>query len=450
MVYLTEDNITKILRAIDNEETFEWRELFLDLHPTDQVNLFKMLEPAQRRIIYTNLTSEEFAEIFQGLELKEQKEILAELEYPYAVGMLNNMYSDDAADFLGEIDDQAAKKFLEHMDDEEAQDIQELLEYPDETAGAIMTTEYVAVTADEKVSDVLGKLREEAPDAETIYYLYVIDNDEKLVGVISLRDLIVAGLDQRIKEIMNTNIISVSVLRDQEEVAKVIKDYNFLAVPVIDNNGVFVGIVTVDDVMDVLEEETTEDFADISAARGAVDLDMISLEAAKRRLPWLVLLLFIGMITAGIIGSFEQTLGKFTILAVFIPLIGGMGGNIGTQSLAVVVRGLALERLSRKRVYQLIKRELGTGMIIGVICGILVSLISQVVTGGHPVLGFIVGFSLFCVLVVSTLIGTIIPLIINHFKLDPAVASGPFITTVNDIVGLTIYFSIATMLLNYL
>ena len=156
------------------------------------------------------------------------------------------------------------------------------------------------------------------------------------------------------------------------------------------------------------------------------------------------------MITAGIIGSFEDTLGKFTILAVFIPLIAGMGGNIGTQSLAVVVRGLALEKLDRKRIINLIKREIGTGIIIGVVCGVLVSVISQVVAGGHPVLGFIVGFSLFCVLVVSTFIGTIVPLIIHHFDLDPAVASGPFITTVNDVVGLTIYFTIATMLLNYL
>jgi len=171
MVYLTEDNIARIIKAIDNEEIFTWRELFLDLHPTDQVNLFKMLEPDRRRIIYRHLSSEEFADVFQGLEFREQKEVLLELEYPYAVGMLNNMYSDDAADFLGEIDDLTAKKFLENMDDEEAQDIQDLLEYPDETAGAIMTTEYVAVEAHETVAEVLEKLRAEAPDAETIYYL---------------------------------------------------------------------------------------------------------------------------------------------------------------------------------------------------------------------------------------------------------------------------------------
>ena len=450
MVYLNEDNVAKIMQAIDNNEIAIWRELFLDLHPTDQVNFFKMLQPHQRRIIYKNLSSEEFADIFQGLDFKEQKETLLELDHPYAVDMFNNMYSDDAADFLGEIDDLTAKKFLDHMDDEESQEVQELLEYPDETAGAIMTTEYVAVTANETVAEVLKKLREEAPDAETIYYLYVIDNKEKLVGVISLRDLIVADLDERIKEIMNANTISVSVLKDQEEVANVIQDYNFLAVPVVDSQGVLVGIVTVDDVMDVMEAETTEDFGDISAVRGAVDLDMISSDAAKRRLPWLILLLFIGMITAGIIGSFEETLGTYTVLAIFIPLIAGMGGNIGTQSLAVVVRGLALEKLDRTRIIQLIKREIGTGIIIGVVCGILVSIISQVFAGGHPILGFIVGISLFCVLIVSAFIGTIVPLIIHHFDLDPAVASGPFITTVNDIVGLTIYFTIATMLLNYL
>lgn len=447
---LNEQYKEKILHAIKDNNITLWRELFLDLHPTDQAALFKMLDSDGRKAIYKHLSSEEFADVFQGLEFKEQKEVLLELDYPYAVDILNNMYSDDAADFLGEIDELTAQKFLDHMDHEEAQEVQVLLDYPDETAGAIMTTEYVAVTADKTVSAVLEQLRKEAPDAETIYYLYVIDNDGKLVGVISLRDLLVSGLDQKIKEIMNTNAISVSALKDQEEVAKVIKDYNFLAVPVVDDQGVLVGIVTVDDVMDVVEEETTEDFGEISAVKGAVDIDMLSREAAKRRLPWLVLLLFLGMITAGIIGTFEDTLGRFTALAVFIPLIAGMGGNIGTQSLAVVVRGLALEHFDRGRIIYLIKREAGTGIIIGLVCGILVALISQVVTGGNLILGFIVGVSLFSALIISALIGTIVPLVIHRFKIDPAVASGPFISTVNDIVSLTIYFSIATLLLRYL
>lgn len=440
----------KIVQMLRSGNKKQFREHFLELHPTDQADIFELLEESTRIKVYGFLSPAELAEIFQGLEIEDQKKYITEMAPAYAVEMLNNMYSDDIADFLGELDDKAVNKYLEKMSQEDAHDVKVLLAYPEETAGAIMTTEFISTTSTETVAEVMKRLRQEGPEAETIYYLYVVDNDEKLVGVVSLRELIISQLDQTIEEIMNSRLASVTVLTDQEEVANIIKDYDLLAVPVTDVQGKLVGIVTVDDIIDVLEDETTEDIGEISAVKGAVDLEIGAREASKKRLPWLIILLFVGMVTAGIIGSFEGTLEEVAILAIFIPLIADMAGNTGTQSLAVVVRGLALGKFDRSRVLKLVKREAGTGLIMGVACGIIVAIISQVVTQGNIVLGFIVGFSLFCTIIVATLSGTIIPLIINRLKIDPAVASGPFITTVNDIIGLMIYFSIATALLDYL
>lgn len=439
-----------IIQTLQETNIEQFRQYFLELHPTDQVEIFSVLEEEQRTFVFTSLSPAEFAEIFQGVELREQKEIIRELDKEYTVEMFNNMYSDDVASFLAELEDPEVKNILARMDKEEAQEVKELLAYPPETAGAIMTTEFISISVSNTVSEVMDHLRKEGPEAETIYYLYVADKNDHLVGVISLRDLIVSSLDQSMDEIMSSRVVSVPVTMDQEEVADIIKKYDFLAVPVVTPNQNLVGIITVDDVIDILEDETTEDFGEIAAAKGSVDLEISSFESARKRLPWLILLLCIGMFTAGIIGRFEATLDKVAMLAFFIPLIAGMAGNTGTQSLAVVVRGLALGKLDRSAITRLIKREAATGLMIGIVCGIVVSLISQLITEGNIYLGFIVGFSLFCTLIVATVAGSIIPLIIDKLKIDPAVASGPFITTINDIVAILIYFSIATSLIDYL
>ncbi|WP_031513072.1 magnesium transporter [Desulfofalx alkaliphila] len=439
-----------ILQLLTDKNRSKFREYFLELHPTDQVEIFELLEEETRQLVYSYLTPDEMGDVFQGLEFENQKAYILEMDRAYAVEILNILPSDEAADFLGKLDDSTVKDFLGKMDKEEAQEVKELLAYPEETAGAIMTTEYVVTSVSEKVDSVMQRLRREGPNAETIYYLYVIDKNEKLVGVLSLRDLIIAQLEQQVEDIMSSQVVSVTVLTDQEEVANTIKNYDLLAVPVTDDQGRLVGIVTVDDVIDVLEDEATEDFGEISAVKGAVDLEIGALEASRKRLPWLVLLLFIGMFTARIIGSFEATLEEAAMLAFFIPLIAGMAGNTGIQSLAVVVRGLTLGKFDKDGVIHLIKRETLTGLIMGLVCGAIVALISQIITHGNLVIGFIIGVSLFCTLIVATLAGAIIPLIINRLKIDPAVASGPFITTINDILGLMIYFSIATALLQYL
>ncbi|GGK33626.1 magnesium transporter MgtE [Caldalkalibacillus thermarum] len=445
-----EEYTRSVIKALKAGNIEEFRNLFLELHPTDQVELFTSFDKNQRQRVYEYLSPAEFAEIFQGLELEQQKEYIVELDQTFVIDMFNSMSADDLADFLGELPDIMAETYLNNMGLEDAQDIKHLLAYPPETAGAIMTTEFIALSTKEKASDVLKRLRQQAPDAETIYYLYVVNEEGKLVGVVSLRDLIVAQDEQLVEEIMSTRVVSVSVLDDQEEVANVIKKYDFLAVPVISKQGKLVGIVTVDDVMDVVEEEATEDIGEISAARGAVDLQLSSFSAAKKRAPWILMLAFLGLITAGVIGRFEETLETVALLAVFIPLIMDSAGNTGTQTLAVVVRSLALGTIDRVGVGKLLKRELGTGMMLGLICALVLVLAIPLLYDGNWVLGMVVAVSLFAALSVATVVGAAIPLVINKLRIDPAIASGPFITTLNDIIALFIYFSVATAFLHYI
>lgn len=454
MVKLNEESreryFESIFKALKNRDKEQFLGLFLELHPTDQIELFLALYSDKRPMFYEYLSAGEFAEIFQGLDIDVQKEVIKELKKDYAADMFNHMQSDDIADFLGEIHEPHAKDILNAMEKEEAEEIIELMSYPEESAGALMTKEFVAIKATYTAQNVMDQLRKGGPGAETIYYLYVVNEKDKLVGVVSLRDLIVAPLEETVENIMSTQVVSVEAHTDQEEVAKLIRDYDLLAAPVVTSTNELIGIITVDDVMDVVEEETTEDFDDFTASKGATDVNITSFQAAKKRSPWIIMLMFFGLVTAGVIGTFEETLEEIVLLAVFIPLIMDSAGNTGTQSLAVMVRSLATGSFAKKGLFNTIKREFGTGIMLGLICAVVLMAVIPFLYEDGLILAFIVGLSLFLTLSVATIIGAVVPVAIDKLKLDPAIASGPFITTVNDILGLLIYFSIATALLDYL
>ncbi|WP_096439947.1 magnesium transporter [Alteribacter populi] len=453
MVKLTEQNREQyaqfVLQALNTADIQKFRDLFLELHPQDQLDFFLDLNNTQRQNLYEYLSAEEFAEIFQELDLEDQKQIIEELNQHYAQDMVGEMSADDVADFLGEIPTKRSNAILEGLEAKDAKDIRELLSYEEETAGAIMTKEFINISADSSIRDVIKLLRKKGPNAETIYYLYVVNMKHELAGVVSLRDLIIAEPDAKVEDVMSSRVVSVKTGDDQEDVANLIKKYDFLAVPVVTSHNTLVGIITVDDIIDVIEEEATEDLGEFAASRGATDITLSPFTAAKKRAPWIILLMFFGMITANVIGQFEETLEAVVLLAGFIPLIMDSSGNTGTQSLAVAVRSLALGTLERKGIGKMILREFSTGIMLGLMCAAVLMIIVPILHGSVW-LAFIVGVSIFISLSIATVIGTIVPLIINKMKLDPAIASGPFITTVNDIIGLLIYFSIATTLLHLL
>ncbi|SDH94737.1 magnesium transporter [Alteribacillus persepolensis] len=444
-----EEYIHQIVKAAIEADIDTFRTMFLELHPKDQTDVFLHLEESERKRVYESLSPDEFAEVFEGLEVEEQKEIALELNDQYAADVFNNMYADDVANFLAELKQDNVTDILKAMDKEDAADVRELLAYDEETAGSIMTKEFIAIRAEDTVSDVIELLRREGPDAETIYYLYVVDANDRLAGVTSIRDLITSVSTAKIEDIMSTRVVSVNEKTDQEEVAQLIQKYDFLAAPVVSDENVLLGIVTVDDVLDVLEEEATEDLGEITASRGSTDVSLTSFQAAKKRAPWIIMLMFFGLITAEVIGTFEETLETVVLLAAFIPMIMGSAGNTGTQSLAVSVRALATGTIEKRGLSKTILREFATGLMIGVMSGAVIALLLAVFYQ-DLLLGGVVGISIILSLGVASVIGTTIPLIINKLHLDPAIASGPFITTLNDLISLMIYFSVATSLIQYL
>lgn len=443
-------NLDPILIALQKRDKKMLRQQIEKLQPYDWGQIFFQLNRVYRRYFIELLSFEDIGELIKELEPTEQQEVLKVLGSEKAVQVLNQMASDDVADLLGELDAERAQSLLKDMERVEADKVRVLLHYPEDTAGGKMTSEFVAIYDHFSVEQAIQYLRQEAPTAETVYYVYVVDADERLVGVVSLRELLIAQPETNVRDIMYERVISVPADMDQEEAAKIMEQYDFLAVPVTNHDRHLLGIITVDDIIDVLIEEAHEDLSKLSAvSQPEKEVLIHPLASARRRLPWLVLLLVIGMMTASLVGQFEQTIEKVAVLTFFMPMIAGMTGNTGTQSLALVIRGLTSGQLTRDKYWQILRQEGIVGIIIGTVCSLLI--VGMVLLWRQDLyLGLVVGASLWFTLLIGTLAGTIIPILLQLAKVDPAVASGPLITTLNDVFSLFIYFGIATLFLNHL
>ncbi|MEW6524483.1 MAG: magnesium transporter [Bacillota bacterium] len=426
-------------------------EILSDLHPADFVEVLEELELTDRGRILTLFDDEFIASIFEKMDHDQVAPILRLLGRDRTAPILESMATDDLADLLGELPKAEASRLLGMMESEEAEDVQELLEYDEETAGGIMTTEYIALEQDLTASAATDQLRQLAQEAETAYYIYVVDPSGRLTGVVSLRELITAPADARLRDIMEANVVSVPPDTDQEDVARLVARYDLLAIPVVDGANQLLGIVTVDDVIDVIEEEATEDIYRM-AGTGADESEELMAGTwlkIRRRLPWLAVLLVSNFLSANVIQGFTLTLERIVALAYFIPVLIDMGGNVGTQSFAVVIRGLSTGELDTRRLFRIVLREAEVGVVMGVIFGSAMALIASF-WQGSPMLGLVVGLAMALTLITASVIGTFVPLFFDRVGVDIAVASGPFITTVVDVTGLVIYFWLATMFMQYL
>ncbi|MFB6467355.1 magnesium transporter [Cytobacillus sp. Hz8] len=447
---MTEDQITlHIIKALKENKKKDFEAILDELHPYDIAQIYNDLPEKHKTRFLLFMNIDTLADFIQELNSDGQIEVLNKLGIEKSGKVLDEMDNDDLASLLEDLSPEKIASLLSGMKKEESQIVQNLMNYPPETAGRIMTNRFVWIRDYYTVREAVDKLKSFAEYAETLNYLYVVDQNLKLVGVVSYRDLLLSEPQEIIRNVMFERVISVSVLIDQEEVARVIRRYDFLAIPAVNEENELVGIITVDDIIDIVIYEANEDIEKLSASGKAIDFDTKSFIAAYRRLPWLILLLFIGIVSGSIISGYEGMLKKVVALAYFMPMISGMSGNTGTQSLAVIVRGLVSQDIDKKIILKVILREFGVGLIIGVICGVLISLIAYI-WQGNAILGLVVGSSLFLTLIIGTLAGTIIPLVLYKLNIDPAVASGPLITTLNDIFSLVTYFGIATMFLNHL
>ncbi|WP_342387991.1 magnesium transporter [Salinicoccus bachuensis] len=433
-------------RKMLNEDGSAFAERFPGLHSNEQYQILRSFGREEQGAVFEIISPEAFAQVFKWFSRDEQLELYGHMEEDYRMRMLERLATDDVRHFIEPMGDGAQKGILSKMSATKRRHMEELLQYDRHSAGSIMRKEFVSGAPEDDVATVVEKLKDDTTTYEAVHFVYVVDHDQQLVGLVALRDLLIADGSQQLKEICDTSVHTVTVDMDQEQVAHIIQDYDIIAVPVVSADNELLGIITVDDIIDIMELEATEDMGELTASRGTTDMNISPFRAARKRAPWIMLLMGLGLITANVIGAFEETLESVVLLSFFIPLVMDAAGNTGTQSLAVMVRTISTGEYQKHGLWRTLGRELGTGVMVGAASGI--TIITLILVFYQELwLAFVVGISLLLTLSVATVIGTILPIIISKLKIDPAVASGPFITTLNDIIGLFIYFSIATTLL---
>jgi len=418
-------------------------------HPADLAWVFRYLtEPEQKDIFQIIAQTESVADFLSELDESIMVDLVDGFSPRFLAKVVGNMASDDAADLLEALPDETAVEIQTHMDAADRHEVEELLKYHPETAGGLMSPDFMYLDEDLTVEEAIKKVQKRSEDKEMVFYLYITHGDGQLTGVLSLRELILQPMHRQLKNIMNTRVISVTTDTDQEEVAHVVSQYNLLAVPVVDSTFQLVGIITVDDVIDVIRKEATEDFLQMAGAGKDQEILLKStFQNALTRAPWLAASLIGGIAAIYIISAFEGELMKTLALASFIPVVIGMGGNIATQSSTIIVRGIATGRINMEEFFRVIFKELKVGIILGSLYGLLLGIMAWVGFAEPAQLGLVVGISVFFVMVMAATVGTMVPLILKRLDVDAAVATGPFVTTSIDIIGVYMFFLVARWLL---
>lgn len=438
------------LRAALSEKRFrDLKETLNELPAVEVTEFLRGLSPAERVICFRLLNKEKAAEAFAQLEPEEALDFLRNFTDEEVRAIIGEMRDDDRTELFDELPAGVVKRLLALLRPEEREIANQLLNYPQGTAGHIMTTDFVDLKADMTAAQALEHIRRKEADKEMVYYLYITDAQRKLLGVLSLRQLILAEPDAKLFEIMREDVIYVSTLDDQETVVDVFQKYDLLAVPVVDKEQRLVGIITVDDILDVAQEEATEDIyyigGGVSPAEPGYFRSSIQL-VVQRRIAWLLVLLVTNTLTGTIIKHHTGMLQVAVVLAAFIPLLIGSGGNVGAQSSTVVVRGLAVREISRGDVASVVLREAGVGLLLGLALGTIVTAWAVWLQGDWHIAAA-VGLSLVVISTLASITGTALPFLFAYFGLDPAMMTAPFITTIVDVLGVLVYFYIAGLIL---
>ncbi len=413
-------------------------------HPADLPPLFKYLVEHEARDILKLLIDKDparAADVATAMHPAMAAEKLALLRVSSISSLLQICSPDDAAEIVAAMPEELREAVLSQMREEEGEEVQDLLSYPEETAGRIMSPDYFALPENTPAADAIHVIRS-TKDLEMVFYLYVVDSRNHLVGVLSLRQLILATPEQRLREFMSTNVVSVRTDADQEEVARLVSRYDFLAIPVVDDQNRLVGIVTVDDVIDVLREEATEDFYKLAGTSEEERVQRSVLRAARLRLPWLTVSLVEGIVAVSIFALYEDAISRFLLLIGFLPMLLGMGGNIGTQSATIVVRGLATGQFELRQVGTVLWREMRIAGILGIGYGVLLWVASVVVPTLPALSGVVIGSSICAIMILAATVGAIMPMLFARAGLDAAIATGPFLTSLIDLMGMLVYFQL--------
>jgi magnesium transporter len=420
-------------------------------HPADIAWVFRHLNPGERSNVFNIVAqSSEVGDFLSELDQAIMLELVEDLTPKFMVAIIKEMATDDAADLLEALPDEFANEIRQLMGKEDREEVDDLMQYHPETAGGLMSPDFMALDEELSVGDAIKKVQERSEEKEMSFYLYITHGEEgQLSGVLSLRELLMHPPYRQLSNIMNPKVIAVGTDTDQEEVAHIVSQYNILAVPVVDPSYSLIGIVTVDDIIDVIREEATEDFLQMAGAGKDREILLKStVDNAITRAPWLFASWVGGVFAALIITLFEQELQQVIALAAFIPIVMGMGGNIGTQSSTIVVRGIATGRINMNELAKVVFKEMRVGVMLGLFYGLILGIVAYF-TYEEPIqLGLVVGLSVLFAMALAATVGTFVPLILKRLDIDAAVATGPFVTTSIDIFGVLAYFLIAKLLMN--
>ena len=438
--------IQLIINHIETKQSEKIKELTEDLHVADIAEILKQLSIDNSQYLYHSIEEDKSAEVLLEIDDELRENLLAELSpKEIAEDVIENLESDDAADVIGEFSEKKQEEVLLHLENQhQASDISDLLTYAEDTAGGLMAKELIKVNENWNTLQCLREMRKQAENVKQVHTIYVVDDNDILLGSMSLRKLLLTETNMPVKKIIKTDIISVKATEDDEDVAHIMNKYDLIVLPVTDNKNRLIGRITIDDVMDVVKEEAERDYQMASGISEDIESSDNIWTLTRARFPWLLIGMIGGILGAEIIGIFN--IQENYRLAYFIPLIAAMGGNVGVQSAAIVVQGLANDSLKLENLLQKLIKELGVGLLNGIICAIII-LISTKILGYSNELSMTVSISLLTVIIFAALFGTFIPLTLEKYRIDPALATGPFITTINDVLGLFIYFLIGQAML---
>lgn len=445
-------DIEKIQELVEEKKVKELREVFKNLNSVDVSAILEELSEKLHKdkilIAFRILNKEKAGETFSYFSPEMQEKLIVSLTDTELKNVIDELYMDDMVDMIEEMPSNVVKRVLKNVKKEDRLIINELLKYPEDSAGSIMTTEFVDLKENMTVEEALNKIRKIGLEKETIYYCYVLTSKRSLVGIIDLKKLVIKDKKEKIKDLMETNVIKVTTLEDKEEVAKTLSKYNFLALPVVDNEDKLVGIVTIDDAIDVIQEEATEDLEKMAAIAPSED-DYFSTKTfthAKNRIVWLLILMLSATVTGGIITTYENAFAAIPLLVSFIPMIMGTGGNCGAQSSTLIIRGLATDEIELKDVLKVIWKEIRVAGLVGTalatLSGVYIMLLYRDIK-----LAITLGLTLMLTVILAKLIGCCLPLLAKKLKLDPALMASPLITTIVDTCSVLIFFNVATMIM---
>ena len=434
---IEEKKYAEIKQILNEMNDYDIAEIFEDLPTTEQLKIFRLL---QKDIA---------ADVFSYMETDTQSKLITLLSEKEAVDIINDMASDDAADLMDEIPANVVSRLLNKVSVDARRDINQLLNYPEDSAGSIMTTEYMDLKEENTISDAIKKIKREYDDKETIDICFVTDKSRKLIGTVKLKDLVLNDENKLIKEIMDDDIMSVNTLMDQEKVAQIIQDYDLTSVPVVDSENKLVGIITIDDVIDIIEEEATEDIEKMAAITPTEKPYLKSnvLELYKSRIPWLLLLMISATFTGKIIQHYEVALASYVVLTSFIPMLMDTGGNAGGQSSVTIIRGLSLNDIEYKDTLKVIWKEIRVAILVGLTLAVANFIKLLLIDKVTKSVALVVCLTLIVTVIIAKIIGCSLPIIAKKIGFDPAVMASPFITTIVDAISLIVYFQIATHLL---